>query len=940
MEPLNILVVDEQPVICNRIKKWVLSKFPDYVIFISNTKTEALSLLNNETVDILIIDIHHPNINGLDVLKYSKSIHHDIQTIVMTDRKELQNAIQALHAGAMTYIQKPFDIDSIPIYVQKATDKINLSRKLKENECRFRKAFYYAAAGMGIIFPHGGFIQVNHKLCTMLGLNESDLLQKSIKDIAHPDDWPIFYKHMQKVITEKMDKYQIDFRLINQNQSVVWTHTSVTVIPGDEKSPIYLSCQLIDITHRIQTEENILTLNKQLAEKLEELKLSNSDLQKTINHANKLAIEAEIANKYKSRFLANMSHDIRTPMNGVIGMTNLLLDTDLTDEQFEYADMIRNSSNTLLTLINDILDFSKIEAGQLRLEHQNFDLRMTIEDSNDIVILNATEKGLEFACIIEPDVPSLLKGDPGRLKQVLINLLSNAIKFTEQGEIVIHVSLKSETNTHVLIQISISDTGIGISENNYQTIFDPFNQVDISITRKYGGTGLGLSISNKLVQMMNGKISVHSEPGKGSTFSFDAQFEKQTNTENAKQNHPMEVLKDKRILIIDHHVNNRLMMAGQLEHIGLYHSEVHNGKEALSKLIEASEAGKPYHAAIIDMYLHEMDSFELGKRIKADPRISKTELILLTFVGHRGDASQMREIGYAAYLTKPVKQSILTKTLSMVLERKMDTVNHSLNPSIVTRYTIQEEIKKSIHILLVEDSHINRKLAKTIIEKLGYKVDDAPNGQEAIQMMSKKSYDVVLMDVQMPKMNGIDATKIIRDPSSNVKRHDVPIIAMTAHVMESDKARCIESGMNDFISKPFHPDGLVQIIEKHCGIKMDTPEPAIRNDDATRSQLFDKQAFLNRIDGDTTLYQKLVEMFLREIPEHLTQIQTAIQNKDASKIEFHAHTIKGSANNLKALDLKTISSDVEMAARENNIEKVAELFDSLKHGFEKVRELL
>ncbi len=600
------------------------------------------------------------------------------------------------------------------------------------------------------------------------------------------------------------DECTIEFEMISKNGHRFPVDLRANAIKNNNDEIIGLIGVHTDITERKKAEEQQQEA-REFAENL------NDQLEQALEQANNMTVEAEMANKAKSEFLANMSHEIRTPMNGVIGMTHLLLETSLNQEQKEFTETIQNSGDALLNIINDILDHSKIEAGKYELENIDFDLRMTMDKLSDLIAVKAHEKKLEFICMIDHTIPSLLTGDPGRLRQILINLSGNAIKFTDQGEIVIRVSLEKNEGDSVTLRFSVTDTGIGIPEDRISSIFKSFAQADSSTTRKYGGTGLGLTISKQLAEMMGGQMKAKSEEGKGSEFFFTAKFKKQTGNEAVKKIVPQD-MHQKNILIIDDNDTNRFLLKEQLKLWGCRCDEASSGKQAFEKLKQADSNNNSFEIAIIDIQMPEMNGETLGKKIKQDPDIKDTTLVLMTAMGNRGDAKRFEKIGFAAYLTKPVKQSHLFDCLSLVSELK-NYDNTKQIETIITRHSIAEDQKNKLKILLAEDNLINQKVAKATLKKLGYKSDVAANGKEVLKALSANQYRLILMDCQMPEMDGYEATQEIRK-SENIKIKNIPIIAMTANAMKGDRNKCIEAGMDDYMTKPVKPQILSDLLEK------------------------------------------------------------------------------------------------------------------------------
>ena len=824
-------------------------------------------------------------------------------------------------------------VTKVPIYTKSGSiaGLVGLSRDitqlkqteqaLRQAEEKYRAIYENSVEGIFQTTRDGHFISANPALARLYGYGSQDELIAALTDIENQlyvD--PNRREEFSRLMREQGAVSGFESQAYRKDKSVIWISESARTVRDATGNFQFYEGIVEDITARKQAEFE--------REKAREAVLESA--------------------RTKAQFLANMSHEIRTPMNAITGMTGLLTDTRLTKEQREYVETIRDSTDTLLSVINDILDFSKIEAGKLSLEIIELDLREAVESSVEMLAERAHKKNIGLACWMDPDVPSQLRGDPVRIRQILANLVSNAVKFTEKGEVLVHVSKLEEDANRIVARFEVKDTGIGIAPQAMARIFQEFTQADGSTTRKYGGTGLGLTISQQIVSLMGGEIGVDSTPGEGSTFWFNVPLAKRLDVETQPTEAAHESLAGLRLLLVENSASLRRILHQQFEQWQIADEQAASTDEALKKIEDAARTGNPYPLLLVDIDMPGTDGLSLVQTIKNDPKLASSRIIMLTTLLNRLNPTTMKATGISACLVKPIRQSRLIETLVDVMSASGAASAQPMNSEAGdTHHFISEEAARHVRILLAEDNVVNQRVALKQLKKLGFSADAVTNGNEVLSALQRVPYDIIIMDCQMPEMDGYEVTRRIRQSGcdSYIHLRSAPyIIALTANAMRGDRERCLELGMNDYLTKPLHLQELESVLYRALmriqpGSSAPLPAPSKPQPEVLDHSVIEGLRELREPDQPDPL-QELIELFFRDAMQRLTQMDTAAAAGEAAALGAAAHTLKGSAGNLGAKRLSAFCATLEKLAKAGETVKAIEILADVKTEFENVREVL
>ncbi len=883
--PINVLIVDDSPGDVEIIHRMLrLAEDAVFNVRTAGDLVTALDLVVREGIEVVLLDLSLPDSHGLSTFHQVYAHAPDVATIVLSGLDDANVAMNAVREGAQEYLVKgQFDDAVLVRSVRYAHERAKSREALRESEALYHSLVESLPLNLFRKDTQSRFQFANQGFCDDIGMSMDELLGKTDFDLF-PYEIAAKYISDDRRVIETGEVFEDVEEHPETDGSTIYVQVMKSPVRDSKGSIIGVQGMFWDVTARKRAEEQLKSAKE----------------------------AAEQASRAKSQFLANMSHEVRTPLNAVLGMTELLLDTDLTDEQHEYLTLVHQSGESLLMLLNDILDFSKIEAGRLDLDFAPFNVRDTLDDMMKMLAVRAHHKRLELACHVDPRVPQFLVGDGYRLRQVLVNLVGNAIKFTAQGEVLMDVSCDGRTDDTARLKFAVSDTGIGISDEKLEAIFDAFEQADGSTTRKYGGTGLGLTISAHLVALMGGKLQVESRPERGSSFHFSLDMKIAADRSGAAGVVSLDQLAGMKVLAVDDNETNRRILHEMLTNWGLAPTTVASAAEAVACLREAQQSGDDFQLLLTDGNMPGVDGFELVRQIRGEPALQATVIMMLTSDDISGDLAQCNELGLAGYLIKPVKQSDLYSAIVAALNVTAVESRKTYSPLPIEQLRI-----RPLRVLLAEDSPVNQKLTIGLLRRHHHVITAVENGKAALDALQREPFDLVVMDVQMPEMDGLQATAKIRARENETGGH-IPIVAITAHAMKGDRERCLAAGMDGYISKPVRARELYAVIAEVTGRNA----APCSNEFGAAIELpagdaIEWSTAMAATGGDFQLLREVVDTLLDDYPNLLSNLKQAIADGNGERWNRAAHTIKGALRHFGAARAVARAVELEKMGKEH-----------------------
>jgi len=892
------------------------------LLFAEDTE-EALRIVLHTDIDVVVLDCSGASERELRDGVHKLKRNTDLPIVALVD--DPAGGSKAVAAGFQDFLIKELLHEDLLKRVVRYSGQLHRTTKavaalseqiegFKNHIDPFYSLFVHSPVGMVLMDLEGRLLRSNAALETMLGYTVAELENQQFSIYIHPEDSQNYVENLAALQEGEVPFFETESRFHRKNGEVAWWRLTLSLLRDQAGAPRFIYGLVKDVSRWKKSEVNL--------QKAKEL--------------------AEAVARTKSEFLANMSHEIRTPIHTITGMTELLLDTELDMEQAEYAEQVRFSADVLLSLVNDILDFSKIEAGKLNLEKTDFDLFEMLENAVDLVILEAHKKNLEVILNLAPDLPHRLRGDPARLRQIVINLFNNAVKFTSEGEIQVVVEEIGGDESQSTVKITVKDTGIGISREKMARLFQSFSQADTSTTRKFGGTGLGLSISKSLVEMMNGEIGVESQEGVGSSFWFTVSLNKQ-DKDSLFKDVPDDFFAGLRVLIVDDSASARQALTIYLKGWGCRVDEAENGEQALSRMRRSASDGDPCSLVLVDLRMPGIDGWQLASEVIADTLLGGTKMILLTPEGLGSGEAKMKLLRwFNGYLNKPVKRADLLAELFRVLSVEYEPELAELEAAEelegageveeIPAAAAEIEEPQGARILVVEDHEVNQQLFRTILEKLGHQVSLAVDGLQAVEAAGQGEFDLIFMDIQMPNMNGYDATRKLREMGVQT-----PIVAVTASALQEEQKKAIASGMNQCLTKPFKKKDLLPVLKAWLKGPSGREEIVEQESGKQSGTVFDFSKAVDAFMGREDVVRSVTSSFLEKLTDQLSQIPAALDSGDLERVRQEAHSIKGGAWNLEARPLGDAANKLEDTSKAGDRDAAGTAFRKLQEEYEKFK---